>query len=74
MNIKNKLILMLCIVVAISFIACKTPPEARENKNAKIAKLDTKSFELRDIKDIKNELIKERGHLFILKSSMKLKN
>nr|WP_267508483.1 LysM peptidoglycan-binding domain-containing protein [Borreliella garinii] len=67
MNIKNKLILMLCIVVAISFIACTTPPEARENKNAKIAKLDTKSFELRDIKDIKNELIKERGHLFYSK-------
>ncbi len=38
MNIKNKLILMLCIVVAISFIACTTPPEARENKNAKISK------------------------------------
>ncbi|AAU07177.1 hypothetical protein BG0324 [Borreliella bavariensis PBi] len=67
MNIKNKLILMLCIVVAVSFIACKTPPEARESKNAKIAKPDTKSFELRDIKDIKNEVIKERGHLFYSK-------
>ncbi|AFT83650.1 hypothetical protein BgCN_0325 [Borreliella garinii NMJW1] len=67
MNIKNKLILMLCIVVVVSFIACKTPPEARESKNAKIAKPDTKSFELRDIKDIKNEVIKERGHLFYSK-------
>lgn len=67
MNIKNKLILMLCIAVVVSFIACKTPPEARESKNAKIAKPDTKSFELRDIKDIKNEVIKERGHLFYSK-------
>lgn len=67
MNIKNKLILMLCIVVVVSFIACKTPPEIRESKNAKIAKPDTKSFELRDIKDIKNEVIKERGHLFYSK-------
>lgn len=67
MNIKNKLILMLCIVVVVSFIACKTPPEARESKNAKIEKPDTKSFELRDIKDIKNEVIKERGHLFYSK-------
>lgn len=58
---------MLCIVVVVSFIACKTPPEARESKNAKIAKPDTKSFELRDIKDIKNEVIKERGHLFYSK-------
>nr|WP_267506988.1 LysM peptidoglycan-binding domain-containing protein [Borreliella bavariensis] len=67
MNIKNKLILMLCIVAVVSFIACKTPPEARESKNAKIAKPDTKSFEIRDIKDIKNEVIKERGHLFYSK-------
>ncbi|WKC77887.1 LysM peptidoglycan-binding domain-containing protein [Borreliella turdi] len=67
MNIKNKLILMLCIVAVISFIACKTPPEARENKNAKIAQTDNKNFQLRDIKDIKNELIKERGHLFYSK-------
>ncbi|WP_151073476.1 LysM peptidoglycan-binding domain-containing protein [Borreliella turdi] len=67
MNIKNKLILMLCIVAVISFIACKTPPEARENKNAKIAQADNKNFQLRDIKDIKNELIKERGHLFYSK-------
>lgn len=67
MNIKNKLILMLCIVAVVSFIACKTPPEARESKNAKIEKPDTKSFELRDIKEIKNEVIKERGHLFYSK-------
>ncbi|QFI14453.1 LysM peptidoglycan-binding domain-containing protein [Borrelia sp. CA_690] len=67
MNIKNKLILMLRIIVAISFIACKTPPETRESKNAKIAQPDSKSFQLRDIKDIKNELIKERGHLFYSK-------
>ncbi|WPM05987.1 LysM peptidoglycan-binding domain-containing protein [Borreliella sinica] len=67
MNIKNKLMLMLRIVAAISFIACKTPPEARESKNAKIAQLDNKNFQLRDIKDIKNELIKERGHLFYSK-------
>ncbi|WKC78801.1 LysM peptidoglycan-binding domain-containing protein [Borreliella turdi] len=67
MNIKNKLILMLRIVAVISFIACKTPPEARENKNAKIAQTDNKNFQLRDIKDIKNELIKERGHLFYSK-------
>ncbi|SCW31906.1 LysM domain-containing protein [Borreliella japonica] len=67
MNIKNKLILMLRIVATISFIACKTPPEARESKNAKIAQLDNKNFQLRDIKDIKNELIRERGHLFYSK-------
>ncbi|WKC80645.1 LysM peptidoglycan-binding domain-containing protein [Borreliella tanukii] len=67
MNIKNKLILMLSIVAAISFIACKTPPEARENKNAKIAQPVNKNFQLRDIKDIKNELIRERGHLFYSK-------
>ncbi|WKC90713.1 LysM peptidoglycan-binding domain-containing protein [Borreliella carolinensis] len=67
MNIKNKLISLLLIVVAISFIACKTPPESRESKNAKIAQPDNKNFQLRDIKDIKNELIKERGHLFYSK-------
>ncbi|WP_301409666.1 LysM peptidoglycan-binding domain-containing protein [Borreliella tanukii] len=67
MNIKNKLILMLGIVATISFIACKTPPEARENKNAKIAQPVNKNFQLRDIKDIKNELIRERGHLFYSK-------
>ncbi|WKC76048.1 LysM peptidoglycan-binding domain-containing protein [Borreliella valaisiana] len=69
MNIKNKLILMLRIVMAISFIACKTPPEVRESKNAKIAQAqsDNKNFQLRDIKDIKNELIRERGHLFYSK-------
>ncbi|WKC81560.1 LysM peptidoglycan-binding domain-containing protein [Borreliella tanukii] len=67
MNIKNKLILMLSIVATISFIACKTPPEARENKNAKIAQPVNKNFQLRDIKDIKNELIRERGHLFYSK-------
>ncbi len=66
MNIKNKLISLL-IVVAISFIACKTPPESRESKNAKIAQPDNKNFQLRDIKDIKNELIRERGHLFYSK-------
>ncbi|MCD2385435.1 LysM peptidoglycan-binding domain-containing protein [Borreliella burgdorferi] len=67
MNIKNKLISLLLIVVAISFIACKTPPESRESKNAKIAQPDNKNFQLRDIKDIKNELIRERGHLFYSK-------
>ncbi|WNY62786.1 LysM peptidoglycan-binding domain-containing protein [Borreliella carolinensis] len=67
MNIKNKLISLLLIVVVISFIACKTPPESRESKNAKIAQPDNKNFQLRDIKDIKNELIKERGHLFYSK-------
>ncbi|MBB6213049.1 LysM peptidoglycan-binding domain-containing protein [Borreliella californiensis] len=67
MNIKNKLISLLSIVVAISFIACKTPPESRESKNAKIAQPDNKNFKLRDIKDIKNELIRERGHLFYSK-------
>ncbi|MBB6042924.1 LysM peptidoglycan-binding domain-containing protein [Borreliella yangtzensis] len=67
MNIKNKSILMLHIVVAISFIACKTPPEIRESKNAKIAQPNNKNFQLRDIKDIKNELIRERGHLFYSK-------
>ncbi|MBB6208032.1 LysM peptidoglycan-binding domain-containing protein [Borreliella lanei] len=67
MNIKNKLISLLRIVVAISFIACKTPPESRESKNAKIAQPDNKNFQLRDIKDIKNELIRERGHLFYSK-------
>ncbi|AJA90148.1 peptidoglycan-binding protein LysM [Borreliella chilensis] len=67
MNKKNKLISMLCIVVAISFIACKTPPEARESENAKIAQPNNKNFQLRDIKDIKNELIRERGHLFYSK-------
>ncbi|MGF7101730.1 LysM peptidoglycan-binding domain-containing protein [Borreliella kurtenbachii] len=67
MNIKNKLISLLLIVVAISFIACKTPPESRESKNAKIAQQDNKNFQLRDIKDIKNVLIKERGHLFYSK-------
>lgn len=66
MNVKNKLISLL-IVVAISFIACKTPPESRESKNAKIAQPDNKNFQLRDIKDIKNELIRERGHLFYSK-------
>ncbi|WKC89847.1 LysM peptidoglycan-binding domain-containing protein [Borreliella finlandensis] len=67
MNIKNKLISLLLIAVAISFIACKTPPESRESKNAKIAQPDNKNFQLRDIKDIKNELIRERGHLFYSK-------
>lgn len=67
MNIKNKLILMLCIVIGISFIACKTPPEIRESKNAKIAQPNNKNFQLRDIKDIKNALIRERGHLFYSK-------
>ncbi|EEH00885.1 LysM domain protein [Borreliella finlandensis] len=67
MNIKNKLISLLLIVVAISFIACKTPPESRESKNAKIAQPDNKNFQLRDIKGIKNELIRERGHLFYSK-------
>ncbi|AXK70316.1 LysM peptidoglycan-binding domain-containing protein [Borreliella burgdorferi] len=67
MNIKNKLISLLLIVVAISFTACKTPPESRESKNAKIAQPDNKNFQLRDIKDIKNELIRERGHLFYSK-------
>ncbi|WKD00669.1 LysM peptidoglycan-binding domain-containing protein [Borreliella americana] len=67
MNIKNKLIPLLLIVVAISFIACKTPPESRESKNGKIAQPDNKNFQLRDIKNIKNELIRERGHLFYSK-------
>ncbi|WNY65785.1 LysM peptidoglycan-binding domain-containing protein [Borreliella andersonii] len=67
MNIKNKLISLLQIAVAISFIACKTPPESRESKNAKIAQPDNKNFKLRDIKDVKNELIRERGHLFYSK-------
>lgn len=67
MNIKNKLILMLRIVVTISLIACKTPPEARESKNAKIAQPNNEIFQLRDLKDIKNELIRERGHLFYSK-------
>ncbi|APS98532.1 peptidoglycan-binding protein LysM [Borreliella mayonii] len=67
MNTNNKLISLLRIVVVISFIACKTPPESRESKNAKIAQPDNKNFQLRDIKDIKNELIKERGHLFYSK-------
>lgn len=67
MNIKNKLISLLLIVVAFSFTACKTPPESRESKNAKIAQPDNKNFQLRDIKDIKNELIRERGHLFYSK-------
>ncbi|EEF84725.1 LysM peptidoglycan-binding domain-containing protein [Borreliella spielmanii] len=67
MNIKNKLILMLRIAAAIAFIACKTPPEARESKNAKIAQPDNQIFQLRDIKDVKNELIRERGHLFYSK-------
>lgn len=67
MNIKNKLISLLQIAVVISFIACKTPPESRESKNAKIAQPDNKNFKLRDIKDVKNELIRERGHLFYSK-------
>ncbi len=58
---------MLRIVVTISLIACKTPPEARESKNAKIAQPNNEIFQLRDLKDIKNELIRERGHLFYSK-------
>ncbi|AFU74612.1 hypothetical protein BafHLJ01_0351 [Borreliella afzelii HLJ01] len=53
--------------MTISLIACKTPPEARESKNAKIAQPNNEIFQLRDLKDIKNELIRERGHLFYSK-------
>ena len=49
----------------LSLISCETPPEdAKSKENAKISKRKETDDVQRDIEDIKNEVIKERGNLF----------
>ncbi|AWG42708.1 peptidoglycan-binding protein LysM [Candidatus Borreliella tachyglossi] len=67
---KNKLLLLMLSVFALSLISCETPPEDANNKDAKISKskeIKETGDVQRDIEEIKNEVIRERGNLFYSK-------
>ncbi|AHH03300.1 Putative membrane associated protein [Borrelia nietonii YOR] len=63
---KSKLLFLMLSVFAILLISCETPPEDKKNANSKISIKETGDIK-RDIEEMKNGVIRERGNLFYSK-------
>ncbi|QMU99117.1 LysM peptidoglycan-binding domain-containing protein [Borrelia sp. A-FGy1] len=76
MTQKRKLLFLILYMFALclSLISCETPPEDTKSKNAKILKRKETDDVQRDIENIKNEVIKERGNLFYSKEFNQAEN
>ena len=67
---KGKLLSLILSLLTLSLVSCETPPEDAKSENARISKRDgigQPEALQRDIEDVKNEVIKERGNLFYSK-------
>ncbi|UGQ16013.1 LysM peptidoglycan-binding domain-containing protein [Borrelia sp. RT5S] len=67
---KGKLLSLILSLLTLSLVSCETPPEDAKSENARISKRDgigQPEVLQRDIEDVKNEVIKERGNLFYSK-------
>ncbi|AHH12345.1 Putative membrane associated protein [Borrelia hermsii YBT] len=63
---KSKLLFLMLSVFALSLISCETPPEDTKSANSKILIKETGDIK-RDIEEMKNGVIRERGNLFYSK-------
>ncbi|WP_040236190.1 LysM peptidoglycan-binding domain-containing protein [Borrelia crocidurae] len=63
---KSKLLFLMLFVFAISLISCNSTPEDQQNDNSKISIKETGDIK-RDIEEMKNGVIRERGNLFYSK-------
>ena len=63
---KNKLLFLVLFISAIFLVSCVTSQEDKKNKNSKISTKETGDIR-RDIEEIKNGIIRERGDLFYSK-------
>ncbi|UER67509.1 LysM peptidoglycan-binding domain-containing protein [Borrelia sp. BU AG58] len=67
---KNKLLCLMLSAFILSVLSCETSPEDGEDGNARISKRNGvgRPEDLqRDVEDVKNEVIRERGNLFYSK-------
>ncbi|UGQ17125.1 LysM peptidoglycan-binding domain-containing protein [Borrelia sp. RT1S] len=67
---KGKLLSLILSLLTLSLVSCETTPEDAKSENARISKRDgigQPEALQRDIEDVKNEVIKERGNLFYSK-------
>ncbi|WP_024653943.1 LysM peptidoglycan-binding domain-containing protein [Borrelia persica] len=63
---KSKLLFLMLFVFALSLISCKSTPEDHKNDNSKISIKETGDIK-KDIEEMKNGVIRERGNLFYSK-------
>ncbi|AAX16838.1 hypothetical membrane associated protein [Borrelia hermsii DAH] len=63
---KSKLLFLMLSVFALSLISCETPPEDTKSANSKILIKETGDIK-KDIEEMKNGVIRERGNLFYSK-------
>ncbi|WKC57890.1 LysM peptidoglycan-binding domain-containing protein [Borrelia sp. P9F1] len=67
---KGKLLSLILSVLTLSLVSCETPPEDAKSENARVSKRSgTGQPEdlQRDVEDVKNEVLRERGNLFYSK-------
>ncbi|UPA16192.1 LysM peptidoglycan-binding domain-containing protein [Borrelia coriaceae] len=70
---KSKLLFSILFVFALLLISCKTPPEDKKNSDSKISTTNAEDIK-RNIDNIKNDVIKERGNLFYSKEFNEAEN